>query len=248
MVQCRASSGGLFDGVNVMSKYGPQQMKLLRQIYPSKASDSGLTLIECLVAIVVIGISMAVTAPVIVLSVATRNQSQRAEQAFQLAQAEVDRIKFTVANSNTYTVSAATVAANSAANFLNDVDPPEIIAANYSITSDSAKGIDVDSDGVSDYAIQIFRTIGSSVGTRPIAFDLGVRVYDATAVNTKTQAELRTEQANIGLTSGEGQRALRPLSVIYTSVIKSDTDRSLCDYYNFIDSVNGTTTSSPSQC
>ncbi|MBT9311513.1 type II secretion system protein [Leptothoe kymatousa] len=211
-------------------------------------NNQGLTLIECLVAIAVIGISMAVTAPMIVLSVATRTQSQRADQALQIAQAEVDRIRFTVINNDTYAVSAATVAVNSVGNFVAVAAPEDINNAAYSTTSAAAKGIDVDGDGNPDYAAQIFKTVGSTVGTTPVAFDLGVRIYDADAVNTKTSAQLDVDQARIGLTSGEGQRGTKPLSVIYTSVIKSDTSRSLCDYHNFIDSVQGTTTSSPSQC
>ncbi len=217
---------------------------------PGDQKNQGLTLIECLVAIVVIGISMAVTAPLIVVSVATRTQSQRADQALQIAQAEVDRIRFTVINNDTYTVPAATVAVNSVADFANVLPPEDINNATYSTTTDAstAKGIDVDNDGVDDYAAQIFRTAGSTVGTTPVAFGLGVRVYDANAVNSKTRAELAVEQARLGFTSGEGQGGTRPLSILYTSVIKSDTSRSLCDYHNFINGVNSTTVSAPSQC
>ncbi|MGD1855763.1 MAG: prepilin-type N-terminal cleavage/methylation domain-containing protein [Leptolyngbyaceae cyanobacterium] len=216
----------------------------------NNSSDHGLTLIECLVAIAVVGVSLAVTAPLILLSVATRTQSQRADQALQIAQAEVDRIRFNVINNDTYTVSAARVAVNSVGDFQNVLPPEAIDDATYSTTVDAstAKGIDVDGDNVPDYAAQIFRTAGSTVGTTPVAFDLGVRVYDANAVNTRTRAELEVEQAQLGLTGGEGQRDKRPLSIIYTSVIKSDTSRSLCDYHNFINSVNGTAVSSPSQC
>lgn len=233
------------------SKYRKRRSKPMKISEGCPADrNSGLTLIECLVAIVVIGISMAVTAPLIVLSVATRNQSQRADQALQIAQAEIDRIKFVVANNDTYIVPASLVGVNSAADFENVLPPDIIDNPTYSTAADAtaAKGIDVDGDATDDYAVQIFRTAGSTVGTTPLAFDLAVRVYDANAVNTKTPDELSVEQANLGLTSGEGQRGTRPLSVIYTSVIKSDNEDSLCDFHNFIDSVNGTTTSSPSQC
>ncbi|MEM6252388.1 MAG: type II secretion system protein [Cyanobacteria bacterium P01_D01_bin.156] len=214
------------------------------------SNTDGLTLIECLVAIAVIGISMAVTAPMIVLSVATRTQTQRADQALQIAQAEIDRVRFTVINNDTYTVSAATVTANSTANFDTVVEPPENISTNYSTTSDSpdAKGVDIDGDGNADYAAQIFRTVGSTVGTTPVAFNLGVRVYDAAAVNSRSKDDLGVETARLGLTSGRGDGYVRPLAVLYTTVIKSDTASSLCDYNNFINSVNGTSISAPSQC
>ena len=57
------------------------------------SKTDGLTLIECLVAIALIGISTAVIAPVMVFSVATRVQSQKAEQAIQVAQGEVEKIR-----------------------------------------------------------------------------------------------------------------------------------------------------------
>lgn len=209
-------------------------------------NNSGLTLIECLVAIVVIGITAVVVAPVIAISVATRTQSQRAEQAFQLAQAEVNRIKFTVDNSATYTVSASTVAAADDVDDLRNVPAPGAINNNlYSTAANAvaAKGIDVDGDGTVDYAAQIFRTGGIETAGTPVAFDLGVRIYEARLFPAQPNT-LGTEQARIGLTSGEGQGGSRPLSVLYTSVIKSDTENSLCDYYEFIDD----TASSPTQC
>lgn len=235
------------------SRYRKRKLASLVAASQSANSVRGLTLIECLVAIAVIGISIGVTTPMIALSVATRTQSQRADQALQIAQAEVDRIKFVVANNDTYTVSAATVnptTAKNATEFDNVLPPENIDNATYSATSNApnAKAIDVDGDGVVDYAAQIFRTQGSTVGTTPIAFDLGVRIYTADAVTDKTQAELGVGQANIGFTSGEGQGGTRPLSVIYTTVMKGDAADSLCDYYNFINSVKGTVKASPTQC
>lgn len=55
--------------------------------------QQGLTLLETLVAIIVIGLTAAAITPAFVLTVATRVQSQKAEQALQLARAEVDEIR-----------------------------------------------------------------------------------------------------------------------------------------------------------
>ncbi|MEA5466009.1 prepilin-type N-terminal cleavage/methylation domain-containing protein [Leptothoe sp. PORK10 BA2] len=229
-------------------------MSLRRFQYLSfRSKNDGLTLLESLVAIVVIGISVAVMSPMVILSVATRVQSQQAEQAFQIAQAEVDRIKLIVERGGDYTLNIASTPNTvlSTADFntapKGPVPAPKNIAANYSATSDSAKGIDVDNDGNNDYAVQVFKTAGSTTSTgKPVAFDLGIRVYRADVVNPANS--LSVEQAYLGLTSGEGQSATRPLATIYTSIIKSDTDRSLCDYYGFLNSVNGTTVSTPSEC
>lgn len=219
-------------------------------------SNRGLTLIECLVAIVVIAASIAVITPAVVVAVATRVQSQQAEQAFQVAQAEIDRVKLIIDRGGDYTLNIAEVANTvaTANEFEAEVDPPENVDAlnaatfNYSTTLDTAKPVDVDDDGVTDFAVQIFRTEGSTSGTRLVAFDMGVRVYRVGSVENNTAAELATDQAELKFTSGEGQGGTRPLAVIYTTVVKGDNDDSLCNYYNFINSTGGTSVSTPSQC
>ena len=231
-----------------------RQLKRLKLIkaksqLPAQTNDSGLTLLEGLVAVVIVAISTAVMTPMVILAVGTRVQSQRAEQAFQVAQAEVDRIKLIVERGGNYTLNIAPASAgvNSVADFdVVPVSAPTVIDNNtYSTTVTSARGIDVNNDGTDDYAVQIFRTEGITDGTRPVAFDLGVRVYRADVVNGDP---LEVEQARLSITSGEGQSGNRPLANIYTSVINSDTEQSLCDYYDFINSVQGTTVSTPSEC
>ncbi|MGD1953502.1 MAG: hypothetical protein ACFB14_28235 [Leptolyngbyaceae cyanobacterium] len=229
---------------------GLSQIKRSR-VFPTFGSDAGLTLIEGLVAVAVIGISIAVMSPMVVLAVATRVQNQRAEQAFQIAQAEVDRIKLIVERGGNYDLNIAlTPAAVKSTPDFNaapgPVPAPTDIAADYSVTSASARGIDVDNNGDNDFAVQIFRTEGSTIGTRPIAFDLGVRVYRADVVRPGNALEV--DQASLRMTSGQGQSNTNPIAVLYTSVIKSDTERSLCDYYNFINDANGTTVPTPSEC
>ena len=217
---------------------------------PAKANDSGLTLIEGLVAIVIIAIATAVMTPMVILAVGTRVQSQRAEQAFQIAQAEVDRIKLIVSQGGNYTLNIAPTptGVNSVADF--DVVPvpaPNVINDNtYSTTTDAARAIDVDNDGNADYAVQVFKTDGITSGTIPVAFDLGVRVYRADIIGSLDPTDV--EQASLIMTSGEGQSGNAPLSTIYTSLIRSDDEESLCDYYEFINSVQGTTVSTPSEC
>ena len=227
-----------------------RQLKSLvnaRSQSPSQANESGLTLIEGVVAIVIIGITTAVMTPMVVLSVGTRVQSQRAEQAFQLAQAEVDRIKVIVERGGNYTLNIAKTdpVVVSQADF-NDaalVPPPTAIDnTTYSTTITTARGISTDDDPAPEYAVQIFRTEGiERASDRPVAFDLGVRVYRADVVNGDP---LEVEQARLSVTSGEGQSGSRPLANIYTSVIQSDSEQSLCDYYEFIDD----TASTPSEC
>ncbi len=58
-----------------------------------KANSSGFTIIECLLAIIIVSILMTAIAPVIVLSVATRVQARRVEQATQAARSYIDSVQ-----------------------------------------------------------------------------------------------------------------------------------------------------------
>lgn len=229
-----------------------QLRKLIGARLKSLAQDnnSGLTLIEGLVAIVIIATTTAVMTPMVILSVGTRIQSQRAEQAFQLAQAEVDRIKVIVERGGNYTLNIAQTnpAVISQADFDDAalVPPPNVIDNTaYSTNITAARGISTDDDAAPEYAVQIFRTEGITRGGKPVAFDLGVRVYRADVFDGDP---LGVEQAQLAITSGEGQSGSRPLANIYTSVVQSDSEQSLCDYYDFINSVEGTTVPTPSEC
>lgn len=67
----------------------PHQLQQLS----AKSSESGFTIIESLVALLVAGFLLAAIAPVIVLSTATRVQGRRVELATQAAKAFVDAIQ-----------------------------------------------------------------------------------------------------------------------------------------------------------
>lgn len=86
--------------------------KLQQQIIP--ADESGFTIIESLVAIVIVAILMAAIAPVIVISTATRVQSRRVELATQATKAFIDGIRtgaITTAPSTVVTLAIPTAAA-----------------------------------------------------------------------------------------------------------------------------------------
>lgn len=69
-------------------------MMLLKQQQPSsQAPQSGFTLIECLLAIIIVSVLMVAIAPAITLSVATRVQARRVELATQAARTYVDGLR-----------------------------------------------------------------------------------------------------------------------------------------------------------
>ncbi|MEM8611465.1 MAG: prepilin-type N-terminal cleavage/methylation domain-containing protein [Cyanobacteria bacterium P01_H01_bin.105] len=210
--------------------------------YRLSNSTSGLTLIESLVAIAVIGITAASIGPVIAISAATRIQSQRAEQALRVAKGEVSRVRQVVEQTNTYTAADLGIASTPVA--IADVTaalPPTAAnaafnPANYRI----AQIINLDG-GDPEFAVQSFR-LGASENNdasgRPVTFQLGVRVYEIDAV-TDNAAGLGTTAARLGTTAGEAQRKEQPLAVFYTEIIKGDERQSLCEYFEY----QGSTTS-----
>jgi prepilin-type N-terminal cleavage/methylation domain-containing protein len=57
------------------------------------AKSSGFTIVECLLAIILVGILMTAIAPVVVLSVATRVQARRVEQATMAGRSYIDAVQ-----------------------------------------------------------------------------------------------------------------------------------------------------------
>ncbi|MEO0350645.1 MAG: prepilin-type N-terminal cleavage/methylation domain-containing protein [Cyanobacteria bacterium P01_A01_bin.15] len=227
---------------------------ILRKVWlPSNDSISGLTLIESLVAIAIIGITAASIGPVIVISAATRIQSQRAEQALQLAQGEIDRVRQIleqrivddgVGGTTEYSTadlmiaSTPTTIINTPANALG---PTAVAGAFNGADYQTARSVDIDGDTVPDFAVQAFRfgATERSVGGQPIAFEMGVRVYEIDAIDG-TGTALSTAAARLGTTAGEAERKEKPLAVLYTEVTKSDERQSLCEYFEFKGSTTAT--------
>lgn len=207
-----------------------------------RQKDDGLTLIECLVAIAVIAATIGVIAPITVLAVATRVQNQRTEQATLIAQTEVDRVRSIIERGGTYTLDIPTGSFSTLGAF---PAPTQIDNATASTDVEKTKGVDLDSDGDDDFAVQVFRTTGNvdPVTSQPIAFELGVRVYKASSFSSGNT--LGMEQAALTMTSGEGQGTTRPLSVIYTTIVKGDRKESLCDYATYMNESSPPASCSP---
>jgi prepilin-type N-terminal cleavage/methylation domain-containing protein len=192
-----------------------------------KAQTQGFTLIECLVAIVMVAIVASAIAPAMVLSVATRVHSQKSEQALALAQSEIDSTRVFVERGGDYDVAALPPLAAGVA----DKDIKTALGPDRSISDDTnfayAEGRDVNGDGETDFFVQRYRATGQVVDDdgRPVAFAMGVRVYDR---NVAGDGNLSTETVSLVMTSGDGGRATRPLAVLYSTIATSDRGDSLC--------------------
>ena len=229
---------------------------LARQNTASK--EQGLTLIECLVAVFVIGLTVTLITPPLFIAAATRAQNRRAEQALQVAQGEVDRIRTLVARGNhtntnlPKTVTTALQAYDPPKSFVSGLikTPSSTCAGRYddrAIDPDKALKVDVDGDCVPDFFMQVFRTVGNTTRDqinstpdatqqKPSDFQLGVRVYsmvaDGTAPgNSWGNLEKPPQQASLQMTNGEGNQRKRPLAMIYTPFSWSDQNSTLCTYF-----------------
>jgi prepilin-type N-terminal cleavage/methylation domain-containing protein len=227
------------------------------QVQQSKTSEQGLTLLECLMAVVVIGLTMAMITPPLVIAAATRVQNRQAEQAMQIAQGEVDRVRAMVARENSQNLTLARLpaiapvsgnleAVAAPARPANPATPSTSSpikssaycgAGTYNngeqIAVNQGLRVDVDGDCKADFFMQTFRTAGTIMGaaTIPSDFQMGVRVYSILAAEASA-SNLETKSASLQIVRGEGKRRTRPLAVLYTPFSQSDQGSTLCAYHS----------------
>ncbi|WP_196358134.1 prepilin-type N-terminal cleavage/methylation domain-containing protein [Nodosilinea nodulosa] len=206
--------------------------------------QQGLTLIECLVAIIIVGLVASAIAPALVISVATRVQSQKAEQALELAQSEIDRVRLLVERSEANTSNlppSTTITGTNPDSRVAEVAGPDygtpVASATTAFQTRSA------TLNGNQFAVQVYRTPGKFVGSVPVTFGMGVRVYDYDAVLTGS-GSLAKDPAALRMVNGVGQRARRPLVALYTTVTVGEGRDSLCQYIKHLD----TTASVPTGC
>lgn len=226
----------------------------LRALAPN---SQGLTLIECLVAIIMVALVASAITPALVISVATRVQSQKAEQALQLAQSQIDQVRLLAEQStlgfvnSTSSTTFVPVAGGIADNEVKEQPGPE---AKASVARDALAATTetfTQSLNGHDFAIQLYRTEGLERNNEPVAFALGVRVYDQAAMTSGISGNLPTDPLSLGVTGGEGQRSSRPLAVLYTTVAVAVNERgdAYCDLIRFTQSTTaGASASTPLGC
>ncbi|ARV62237.1 prepilin-type N-terminal cleavage/methylation domain-containing protein [Nostocales cyanobacterium HT-58-2] len=145
------------------------------------SSQSGFTIIESLVAVIVVGILLAAIAPVIVLSVATRVQARRVELATDAAKIYINGVRSgqilpppivgTIDNLGTY---AAPTVGSLSCNTANDYC--SVPATNLYCVDGDGSGCTISS--TRDFVIQAFRYNKSSTNAQD-GYQLGIRVYRA---------------------------------------------------------------------
>ncbi len=205
--------------------------------YPNR-SEQGLSMMEVLVSILVSTIILAAISPVILMTVATRLLQVRAEQALNLAQSEIDRIQVnTIRGAEPTELDKIPPEMNTP--LLSIVEPPTGIVTDYEdLEAENALRVDLDEDGKLDYFVQMFRDEGQTFNSGDnegelAIFNVTVRVYGAAAENNL--GKLETERAQITLTQGLAQQRTRPLAVLSAQISRSDTNRSLDEYQEYLE-------------
>jgi prepilin-type N-terminal cleavage/methylation domain-containing protein len=227
--------------LTLLHKMSVPQPKGNNQLSSPNLSTQGLTIIECLVAMVIASVVLAFISPPILLSVATRIQNQKAEQSFALAQSEVDRVRALLERGGTYTNDDLPPFGADDIGTDPPFAPPSSGAAGFTtvradMTATKGLAVDVNQDGTYDFVVQTFRDDGQAVSDTDstlIAFDMEVRVYAYKALTGG--GTLLTKAAPLGFTSGDGSQNTRPLSVIYTRLTRSDSKESFCKYVEELD-------------
>ncbi|MBW4662899.1 MAG: hormogonium polysaccharide secretion pseudopilin HpsB [Chroococcus sp. CMT-3BRIN-NPC107] len=205
------------------------------------SSQSGFTIIESLMAVIVVAILMTAIAPAIALSVATRVQARRIELASQAARAYVDGVKAGTITAPFYTVTLSEVNAttkvftSARSNFAAIAAPTNTTGSlsctppittpatttNYycaNTTTLSLYCINGDetagcsSNSVRDLVIQSFRTSNDQ------NYLMGVRVYRTDGFKTSGAFELGGQQATF--TGGLG-KPKAPLLQMTTEITSS---------------------------
>ncbi|MFW9257540.1 hormogonium polysaccharide secretion pseudopilin HpsB [Nostoc sp. CALU 546] len=183
-----------------------------QQIHPF--GESGFTIIESLVAMLVVSILLAAIAPTIVIATATRVQSKRVEQATQAARTFIDGVKtgavatpeptnFTTTTNATIVLlqSAAATPRSLGDNLLNTTNMPLPTASTslYCVTKDANNNVKIinPTECVSNTDVKIFYIQAVKIivtGSTPIdgtglpkdGYRLGIRVYRSDIDFTKT--------------------------------------------------------------
>lgn len=208
---------------------------------PQKSSESGYSLIESLIAIIVVSILMVSVAPMIALSVGTRAQAKRLELASQAGRAYVDFLRANSSSEEDPANPNQTMADKYAPSTTNDTQAPTqgdfvedvegyVDSSNntlYCVNFDEKPGCQKES--LVDMVVQPVRLNGVNSNA---GYNLLVRVYRADAFSSNDP--LQTQGQNSAITNAIGDRTA-PMVQFSTSIGSTgdnkyeDMNNKICD-------------------
>jgi prepilin-type N-terminal cleavage/methylation domain-containing protein len=228
----------------------PRQLQQL----PLQSSQSGFTIIESLVALIVAGILLAAIAPVLVLSTATRVQARRVEQATQAAKAFIDGVGAKTISDVDNKIAVTTLTAATAANLRTvSSSSSDYLLSTVLVPSTDKKGLfcfNKDATIIApsnpttaptctasqvQFYIQPFRlAVSGSDADKGQGYRLAVRVYRGDAFSgtdalKKTSDDDGKQKTQATFTGGLGNRKV-PLVEMTTEIVRGQPSYSaLCD-------------------
>lgn len=186
---------------------------------PRKSSESGYSLIESLIAIIIVSILMVSVAPMIALSVGTRAQAKRLELASQAGKAYVDFLRANSGNVTEIVNNAPGNTTNTAptqGDFVADKEGYVNNTTNklYCVNFDEKAGCQTNS--LVDMVIQPVRLNNNATGPDALkaGYDLLIRVYRADAFS---QGTFQINRQNSAVTNAIGDRTA-PMVQFSTSI------------------------------
>jgi len=199
----------------------------------SQPRDGGYTIIESLVAMIVVSVLMIAIAPVMAFSVATRVQARRTELATQAARTYIDALRTGAI--------AGPVPGPPGTGFPLKVTDPDVTDAKAPTDYTTLYCVDMDGSGncdpnsTKDFYVQgAWRNPSAPLDPTKTGYELMVRVYRADSfapgVTLKTNPKIETKQSVVG--SGLGDRTMPVVEM--TTQIPPTTGQtspydSLCD-------------------
>lgn len=214
----------LFEGAKTETEFSsqPTESKSGSCAQKSKPQDSGYTIMESLVAMVVVSVLMIAIAPVMAYSVAIRVQARRIELAAMAGRAYVDGLRAGSIKFNDPTIKGFPA---KSADLANQPGPT---------SKDNLYCVDTDGGGCSpnsnkDFYVQGFwRNPANPTDPTTTGYDLIVRVYRADGFTGKTMTTTQQSVANSAL--GNPQAPLVVMqSQIPPTTGEASSYGSLCD-------------------
>jgi prepilin-type N-terminal cleavage/methylation domain-containing protein len=213
---------------------------------------TGFTLIESLVAVIILTLTVVSVLPPIFWATATRVQNRRVEQAVQLAQSEIDRVRVAFERDAR---ALDQLPPRTGAGLRPNAGPPTaVIAEAQKLRSNvpdcnrddgaqspnvgSVIAVDTDPEPAgqpcqAEYLIQTFRGAGlpdDTAASPPAGFVMGVRVYSIVARDNIQAGRAQVGQGKQGGTTGLGTQQLRPLTEQYSTIVRSNFSDTLNIY------------------
>ncbi|WKT83246.1 MULTISPECIES: hypothetical protein [unclassified Thermosynechococcus] len=208
---------------------------MIRQLQRPQPANGGLTLVECLIAILVVNLSVAMLAAPLLLVAATRLRNDRINQATEIARGELDRLRVMMeqgidirADSHSLLPPASTVGASvSNPSVLSRQAPPTSLTS-CDLPSNATTACERQLNNAR-FGVQIYRgTMITDAARRVLAYPVQVRVYSAAALPMESEMNPDPiEPEPVMMTSSIVGAERRPLAVLTTVLLRSDSAETL---------------------